>query len=353
MDERPAQGSTEDWCKKWPTEGHYWTYTHHAGTPRLETKSCRCGYVSVQPIREQLEVCRILDLATVSVHSTAEISEVLGLVRDHNDLRYARMELAELREKLTEAEFDRDRYQRDYLGACEQVAAMHAAAVGEVRGPIRGVVEDVADEVESWWGAYLQLRNEVRRIADEVLVLNIAEIQSGLREALVATAPAAQNAGRDWRGEITAVRAAHVFALGGGPFCACGWEPQNQPTGAEVWTAWYGHVNDAIVAALGLHDLEQAAADSLAALTELRRAPDPIAMERDAARREVEQLRGEVERLRLELPAMGGRQSTLWGFINELDDRLAATAPATQDSRTVRGSDCTCCTCPECVDGHA
>lgn len=29
--------------------------------------------------------------------------------------------------------------------ACQQIAAMHAAAVGEVRGPIRGVVEDVAD----------------------------------------------------------------------------------------------------------------------------------------------------------------------------------------------------------------
>lgn len=34
---------------------------------------------------------------------------------------------------------------QDHQRACEQIAAMHAAAVGEVRGPIRGVVEDVAD----------------------------------------------------------------------------------------------------------------------------------------------------------------------------------------------------------------
>lgn len=33
----------------------------------------------------------------------------------------------------------------EYDFACQTIAAMHAAAVGEVRGPIRGVVEDVAD----------------------------------------------------------------------------------------------------------------------------------------------------------------------------------------------------------------
>lgn len=38
-----------------------------------------------------------------------------------------------------------ERYKADYLSACTQIADMHAAAVGEARGPIRGVVEDVAD----------------------------------------------------------------------------------------------------------------------------------------------------------------------------------------------------------------
>lgn len=33
----------------------------------------------------------------------------------------------------------------DYEGACQTIAAMMAAAIGEGRGPIRGVVEDIAD----------------------------------------------------------------------------------------------------------------------------------------------------------------------------------------------------------------
>lgn len=46
---------------------------------------------------------------------------------------------------LREAEAERDEFKRNYLGACELVAKMHAVAVGEVGGPRRGVVEDVAD----------------------------------------------------------------------------------------------------------------------------------------------------------------------------------------------------------------
>jgi hypothetical protein len=38
-----------------------------------------------------------------------------------------------------------ERAKEDYGRAAKLVADMHAAAVGEVRGPIRGVVEDVAD----------------------------------------------------------------------------------------------------------------------------------------------------------------------------------------------------------------
>jgi chromosome segregation ATPase len=40
---------------------------------------------------------------------------------------------------------DAVRFKADYEQACAQIAAMHEAAVGEVRGPIRGVVEDVQD----------------------------------------------------------------------------------------------------------------------------------------------------------------------------------------------------------------
>ena len=40
-----------------------------------------------------------------------------------------------------------------YIGACVTVAQMHAAAMGEVCGPKRGVVEDIADlrtERDEW-----------------------------------------------------------------------------------------------------------------------------------------------------------------------------------------------------------
>lgn len=36
-------------------------------------------------------------------------------------------------------------YKDDYLGACRMIAAMHAAAIGGVAGPKRGVLEDVED----------------------------------------------------------------------------------------------------------------------------------------------------------------------------------------------------------------
>jgi hypothetical protein len=45
---------------------------------------------------------------------------------------------------IVEAEEQAERYKADHLAACEQIAAMHAAAVGEARGPLLGVVEDVA-----------------------------------------------------------------------------------------------------------------------------------------------------------------------------------------------------------------
>lgn len=52
----------------------------------------------------------------------------------------------------TTAEAERDqlraeveRFKADYERACQTVAEMHAAAVGAIQGPKRGVVEDVAD----------------------------------------------------------------------------------------------------------------------------------------------------------------------------------------------------------------
>lgn len=55
MNEQAYRASTEDWCERFPDEGHSWSYTSHAGTPRIETRSCTtCGYLSVQPTRESI-----------------------------------------------------------------------------------------------------------------------------------------------------------------------------------------------------------------------------------------------------------------------------------------------------------
>lgn len=47
---------------------------------------------------------------------------------------------------LKDAQFEARQRLADYFGACELVGAMHKAAFGgEVRGPARGVVEDIED----------------------------------------------------------------------------------------------------------------------------------------------------------------------------------------------------------------
>ena len=60
-------------------------------------------------------------------------------------LAEARSEVLNLKDDLREARANADRYKADALSSAKLVADMHAAAVGEVRGPIRGVVEDVQD----------------------------------------------------------------------------------------------------------------------------------------------------------------------------------------------------------------
>lgn len=52
--------------------------------------------------------------------------------------------------KLRELEAQLDGLQKAYQRACCTIADMHAAAVGEVRQPVRGVVEDIIDTRRSW-----------------------------------------------------------------------------------------------------------------------------------------------------------------------------------------------------------
>jgi NTP pyrophosphatase (non-canonical NTP hydrolase) len=68
-------------------------------------------------------------------HSDAE-----QLFVDHH-----RERIKELEKKLADARMEIIRLKGDHQRACETIAAMHMEAVGEVRGPTRGVITDVAD----------------------------------------------------------------------------------------------------------------------------------------------------------------------------------------------------------------
>lgn len=71
---------------------------------------------------------------------------------------------------------------RAYNAACQVVAQMHAAALGEVRGPIQGVVEDVAN-VRAAMVRALDDVDQGYRVADRELAAVRAELTS-LQEAI-------------------------------------------------------------------------------------------------------------------------------------------------------------------------
>ena len=87
-----------------------------------------------------------------------------------------------------------ERLKTDYTGACQTIAEMHAAAVGEITGPKRGVVEDVIDLRQQ-----LAIHEERERAVGRVLDMYTADIERrdqqltaaqeticGMREALKA-----------------------------------------------------------------------------------------------------------------------------------------------------------------------
>lgn len=83
----------------------------------------------------------------------------------------------------TEALADAEEHKRNYLNACTTIAAMHEAAVGEVTGPIRGVVEDVADVREAMLRAEQERDGAYRERAQLVAWL------AAMHEAVIAPAP--------------------------------------------------------------------------------------------------------------------------------------------------------------------
>lgn len=65
---------------------------------------------------------------------------------EYPDHTRAAQKLLDQQGQINELAADAERFKQDHLGACQTIAEMHAAATGRTgEGPVRGVVEDVAD----------------------------------------------------------------------------------------------------------------------------------------------------------------------------------------------------------------
>lgn len=80
------------------------------------------------------------------------VNEALGLAPGQlpgtapSAIRGRAATIREQAQRAEEAEAEAERFKADYLKACQTIAAMHEAATGRTgEGPVRGVVEDVAD----------------------------------------------------------------------------------------------------------------------------------------------------------------------------------------------------------------
>lgn len=126
----------------------------------------------VTALRERTDIDEVEPLVAVIWPLIAPLVVNLRAQVDHLNTQLSAAEAAaaagravDLAGRLREAEADRNRNRADHVRACEQIAEMHAAAVGAVRGPIRGVVEDIADLRERAERAEAQLAEAREQLA--------------------------------------------------------------------------------------------------------------------------------------------------------------------------------------------
>jgi hypothetical protein len=101
----------------------------------------------------------------IAANSEAARAEARAIIEGHK----ANLDrIAELEDELARAK-------ADHGNACGLVARMHAAAVGSIRGPIRGVVEDVEDLAKRCRSAEARLANASTFAVDEIRQHNDTE----------------------------------------------------------------------------------------------------------------------------------------------------------------------------------
>jgi hypothetical protein len=146
--------------------------------------------------KEQVcDVCQIIvPLQNQLTAANEEIEELKEtLIHTHDLFVGANEEIARLKktnmylgnnnctlmDKITELEAEVSRLREDYINACLCVAQMHEAAVGEVTGPKRGVVEDVLEvrlfnnklkqELSELEAENAELKEEIRELRSRYL----------------------------------------------------------------------------------------------------------------------------------------------------------------------------------------
>jgi len=134
--DQPAQGSTVDYCWRWPQEGHSWTWTKHAGLPTVSTRTCFvCRYVDVTEVQDALR--------RHELDRDRLLGEVASLTAERDRLREALLrmsaappmvvgsefvvrELPTLRKERDEARAERDAALASLTAEREQTARMRA-----------------------------------------------------------------------------------------------------------------------------------------------------------------------------------------------------------------------------------
>jgi len=147
MSDEPAQGSTVDYCERWPEEGHSWTWTKHAGLPTVSTRTCfGCRYLDVTEVQDALRRYA-LDLNDV-------LARVASLTAERDRLRAELDEedwtLRKVRKRAYDLEVERDAAlaslaaERVRAAAWQESALHHARNLAAERGQtarMRAVVE--------------------------------------------------------------------------------------------------------------------------------------------------------------------------------------------------------------------
>ena len=127
-DHRPRQAKLDSLPSLVGTE-------HLATDPPAEWLADKTWATEISSLRQQLASVEVI--AREFEYDPADIAtDLAGCIRGG---------IARLQKSIAEGEDGIERLKGDYKHACCQIAKMHAAAVGEVTGPKRGVVEDVED----------------------------------------------------------------------------------------------------------------------------------------------------------------------------------------------------------------